>query len=154
MAPRFRSNAWDPILIVAQMVTLQCLFYLSSGLLMLAFYTPLGYTATLRCLFSPDDLRFREPTGKILVSAFLLTSLVCAFGLWRIVKRSKQCLDFTCTVHFWHFVACLSYAKSIPISPTWWLTNILSILFMTLLSEFLCMRAEMRAIPINQSRSL
>jgi hypothetical protein len=30
-------------------------------------------------------------------------------ALWHVVQRTKQCLDFTCTVHFFHIIICWIY---------------------------------------------
>lgn len=87
--------------------------------------------------------------GRCLISVFLLTSVACALGMWRLVRRTKLCLDFACTVHFWHFLFCMIYSSSFPLSVAWWFTTTVSIILMTVLGEFLCMRSELKAIPLG-----
>lgn len=71
-----------------------------------------------------------------------------AIGLWYVVKRTKQCLDFTCTVHGFHLVACWAYNGYFPNTLTWWLVNVISVIIMTVFGEFLCLKTEMKAIPL------
>ena len=75
--------------------------------------------------------------------------LIRALGLWYVVKRTKLCLDFTCTVHFFHLLACWLFNSSFPNTLTWWLVNTVDIVIMTVLGEFLCMRTELKAIPLS-----
>lgn len=84
---------------------------------------------------------------------FICNMLLCcsALSLWYIVKRTKQCLDFTLTVHLIHFIVCCIYNARAPTSISWWLTNTVVIVIMTVLGEFLCMRTEMAEIPLGGS---
>lgn len=72
-----------------------------------------------------------------------------AFGLRFIVQRTKQCLDFAATVHLIHFICCWSYNSRVPHNIYWWVTNIISLILMTVIGEFLCLRSEMKAIPVS-----
>jgi len=82
------------------------------------------------------------------------SSLLCsALGMWWIVRRAKQCLDFAVTVFVVHLVVCLCYA-GFPHSWAWWLTNLVSVAIMAVLGEYLCMRSELAAIPVSGSASL
>ena len=74
-----------------------------------------------------------------------------ALGLWYMVQRSKQCTDFAFTVHFLHFLICWIYNRQFPHTVSWWLVNIVCIALMTVLGEFLCMRTELKAIPVSQA---
>lgn len=71
-----------------------------------------------------------------------------AAGLWFIVKRTKLCLDFAFTVHFVHFCCCWIYSGHIPQTLSWWIINVIGLALMTVCGEFLCMRSEMKAIPL------
>ena len=75
-----------------------------------------------------------------------------SLGLWYVVQRTKQCLDFTCTVHFFHLVFCWYYNGFVPTFLSWWVINILCIAIMCVSGEFLCMRTELRAIPVSMSK--
>lgn len=77
--------------------------------------------------------------------------MASAFGMWYIVQRTKQCLDFAATMYFIHLVSCTVYMGRVPQTISWWVVNILCLALTTVLAEFLCMRTEMRAIPLNSA---
>ena len=85
--------------------------------------------------------------------AYNLTVFSCrprsALGLWITVGRAKQCTDFAFTVHIFHLLACWIYNRQFPYTVSWWLVNIVCIALMTVLGEFLCMRSELKAIPLT-----
>ncbi|KAK4475259.1 hypothetical protein MN116_000780 [Schistosoma mekongi] len=152
MASGFRSTVWDPVLIISQIIFMQCAFYISassiSGLLLITFSHDLP---TLDMIFNDTKIHFPDSIGICLFIGFLLTPLLCSICLWHIVKRSKQCLDFACTIHFWHFIFCIIYSRHFPQSILWWIVNIISIIIMTVMGEFLCMRTEMADIPLRST---
>lgn len=65
------------------------------------------------------------------------------------VKRTKQCWDFACTAYVCHLVICWIYNAVFPGGLSWWLTMIVSAVLMTVMGEFLCMRTELKAIPLG-----
>lgn len=67
----------------------------------------------------------------------------------RVVERSKQCLDFTCTLHFWHLIVVILYHNSIPTHISWWLLQFLSIVLCTVLGEYFCLQLESRDIHLS-----
>lgn len=75
--------------------------------------------------------------------------LLSALGLWIFIRRGKQCLDFTVTVHFFHMIGCWIYNSHLPAALSWWLVNVACIALMAVIGEYLCMRTELRAIPVN-----
>lgn len=72
-----------------------------------------------------------------------------ALGLWFFIRRGKQCLDFTVTVHFFHMIGCWVYNSHLPASLSWWLVNVACMALMAVIGEYLCMQTELRAIPVN-----
>lgn len=72
-----------------------------------------------------------------------------ALGLWFFIRRGKQCLDFTVTVHLFHMIFCWIYNSHPPAVLSWWLVNVACIALMAVIGEYLCMRTELRAIPVN-----
>ena len=83
---------------------------------------------------------------EIVIPLFcLLRSLL----MWFVVGRTKQCLDFTATIHGYHFFACWFKYGFMPVTFWWWVTNIGCVILTTVMSEFLCMRSEMKAIPVG-----
>ncbi|KAJ9527330.1 hypothetical protein QJQ45_025593 [Haematococcus lacustris] len=75
----YGAAVWDPTLIIAQIISLQCLFYLSLGL-----WQMLLLGAGIRVVHAGKPLRQH-------------------------VERAKKCLDFASTAYFLHLVACWGY---------------------------------------------
>ena len=71
-----------------------------------------------------------------------------SLGLWYVVQRTKLCLDFTCTVHLFHVIFCWYYNGALPLYFSWWVINLICVAVMCVAGEFLCMRTELRAIPV------
>lgn len=84
-----------------------------------------------------------------LCPCFLRRCSCSALGLWFFIRRGKQCLDFTVTVHFFHMIGCWIYNAHLPAALSWWLVNIACMALMAVIGEYLCMRTELRAIPVN-----
>jgi hypothetical protein len=108
-----------------------------------------GSERSLEQLFGYQVLQFKALHGRLLLGAFVLNALTGAIGLWYVVKRTKQCLDFTATVHFFHLLACWVFNGWFPNTLSWWLVNVVCTIIMTVLGEFLCMRTELKAIPLS-----
>ncbi|XP_013404457.1 protein SYS1 homolog [Lingula anatina] len=148
-AGHFRSSAWDPFLIIAQIISMQSAFYVGLGVWIAMVDFVAGADRSLEQFFKYEELQFKEFTGRLIMGAFVLNSLTCALGLWYTVKRTKLCLDFASTVHLIHLVVCWGYNARFPYTVSWWLVNIICIVLMTVLGEFLCMRSELKAIPLG-----
>lgn len=108
-----------------------------------------GFPNSLDHIFNYQFLQFKQIHGRLLMGAYVLNALTGALGLWTVVKRTKQCWDFTATAHILHLFFCWVYNGWFPNTLSWWLVNIICIIIMTVLGEFLCMRSEMKAIPIG-----
>jgi len=142
MAPGFRTTVWDPTLIVGQILCIQSSFYSSESLLMLLWATASTYKPSL-------DHFFTLQTIKPMTVIQLISVLMSAGMISIIVGRARQCLDFTCTLHFIHLIITCFYNSAIPSQLTWWLLQLVSVSLCTLLSEYLCMRWETMEIPIR-----
>ncbi|OWF48061.1 protein SYS1 homolog [Mizuhopecten yessoensis] len=149
MTGHFRSNVWDPVLIIAQIVAMQSQFYLLLGIWSYIMNMIGKFDSSLDQVFTQTDIDVLEDSGRLNVIAFLLNSLTSALALWFIVQRTKLCLDFSVTAHLLHFLGCLIYNSHIPSTLPWWIINVISIALMTVTGEFLCMRTEMKAIPLS-----
>ena len=86
-------------------------------------------------------------------SSFAINNhIFSSVALWYVVQRTKLCLDFTCTVHFFHLLACWYYNNyTFGNTITWWFINIVCMTIMCVSGEFLCMRTELRAIPVSMT---
>lgn len=72
--------------------------------------------------------------------------------IWRIVERYRLCLDFSCTIHIVHLIACIWYNGTLP-TPFWWLLNATCAAITCICAEFLCMRTELNSIPVNSGQT-
>ncbi|KAL6458438.1 hypothetical protein MHYP_G00336680 [Metynnis hypsauchen] len=149
MASHFRSYIWDPVLIISQIILMQCIYYSFLGLWMAGVDGLVQTNRSLDQIFSYEVLGFSTTQGRLSMMAFILNSLTCALGLWFFIRRGKQCLDFTVTVHFFHMIGCWIYNSHLPVALSWWLVNMACIALMAVIGEYLCMRTELRAIPVN-----
>lgn len=149
MASQFRSYIWDPVLIICQIVLMQCIYYSFLGLWLAGVDSLVQASRSMDQIFSYEVLGFATVQGRLSMMAFILNSLTCALGLWFFIRRGKQCLDFTVTVHFFHMIGCWIYNAHIPAALSWWLVNVVCMALMAVTGEYLCMRTELRAIPVN-----
>lgn len=148
MGGQFRSSLWDPILIVAQICMMQASFYLCLGI-WIFFLDVIGrFDLSLDQMFTQSDLGLYEDSGRTNLIAYSLNCLTCAAILWLVVGRTKQCLDFAATVHIGHFFGCWLVNGYVPQTFWWWMINITCVALMTVLGEYLCMRSDMKAIPL------
>lgn len=69
-----------------------------------------------------------------------------------LIERAKKCLDFSATLYIIHLFVCIMYGGW-PSSLTWWIVNLTGLVLMALLGEWLCIRRELREIPITRLRS-
>ncbi|PNW77143.1 hypothetical protein CHLRE_10g423950v5 [Chlamydomonas reinhardtii] len=147
----YGQAVWDPILIIAQIVTLQCLFYLTLGLFQGLFIGPYVSRLSIAYLFSWRMYSIGTYSGVISVLSLLLTACLSAVFLVWIVERAKKCLDFASTCFIFHLWFCWQY-DGFPARFEWWVANILGLIIMSLFGEWLCLRREMQEIPLNTLR--
>ncbi|KAB0395537.1 protein SYS1 homolog [Neophocaena asiaeorientalis asiaeorientalis] len=102
-------------------------------------------------MFDAEILGFSTPPGRLSTMSFVLNALTCALGLLYFIRRGKQCLDFTVTVHFFHLLGCWFYSSRFPSALTWWLVQAVCIALMAVIGEYLCMRSELKEIPLNSA---
>uniref|UniRef100_A0A915I9N5 Protein SYS1 homolog n=1 Tax=Romanomermis culicivorax TaxID=13658 RepID=A0A915I9N5_ROMCU len=166
----FRSSVWDPFTIIVQIIALQFIFYSSLSLLFVLVDYMMDANRSLDQIFRHDvncqRQRFERQKNYIYIfNEFIFVSMLCfgepknfkcyffsAFGLLNIVRRAKSCLDFATTIVFWHLIFCWFYTNNFPLTFVWWLLQFICIATSTVLGEYLCMKQEMKAIPLS-SRS-
>ncbi|EPS74473.1 hypothetical protein M569_00284, partial [Genlisea aurea] len=148
----YGAAVWDPWLIVAQIVCLQCLFYLGFGIFSTVLVGSRVAKMSLVYFFDYAAVNASSITGWCVLISFFLSSLLGAFFLVYLVERAKKCLDFVATLWIIHLFLCTSYGGW-PSSLTWWIANGIDLAVMALLGEYLCMKREMREIPISRYRS-
>ncbi|KAH7547309.1 hypothetical protein FEM48_Zijuj01G0296100 [Ziziphus jujuba var. spinosa] len=148
----YGATVWDPWLIVAQIFCLQCLYYLTLGLLLSILVGSRVSRMSLVYFFDYATVSASTVTGWCVIASFLLSSFAGAGYLLLLIERAKKCLDFAATVYIVHLFMCIVYGGW-PSSITWWVVNGTGIAIMALLGEYLCIRRELREIPITRYRS-
>lgn len=146
----YGTVVWDPWLIVAQIVSLQCLYYLTLGVFLTILVGARVSKMSLVYFFDYATVDASTVTGWCVMASFFLSSIAGAGVLVYLVERAKKCLDFCATLYIIHLFICTIYGGW-PASVTWWVVNITSLAVMTLLGEYLCMKRERREIPISRS---
>ncbi|XP_023000404.1 protein SYS1 homolog [Cucurbita maxima] len=148
----YGALVWDPWLIVAQIVCLQCLYYLTLGIFLATLVGTRVSRISLVYFFDYATLTVSTTTGLCVIASFLLTALAGAGFLVYLIERAKKCLDFAATLYILHLFICIAYGGW-PSSMTWWVVNGTGLVVMSLLGEYLCIKRELREIPITRLRS-
>ncbi|KAK9102200.1 hypothetical protein Sjap_019454 [Stephania japonica] len=149
----YGAIVWDPWLIVAQIVCLQCLYYFTLGLFMSILIGSRVSRISLVYFFDYSTMTTATVTGWCVVGSFLLSSIAGAGYILYLVERAKKCLDFSATLYIIHLILCILYGGW-PSSITWWIVNGIGLAVMALFGEWLCIRRELREIPIARYRSI
>lgn len=91
---------------------------------------------------------------KLVSASLTITSFLSyrAGYLVYLIERAKKCLDFAATLYIFHLFICIVYGGW-PSSMTWWVVNGTGLVVMSLLGEYLCIKRELREIPITRLRS-
>ncbi|KAM0859331.1 hypothetical protein ACQ4PT_047258 [Festuca glaucescens] len=144
----YGAMVWDPWLIVAQIVCLQCLYYLGLGTFMALLVGTRVPRLTLLYLFDFAILTPRTTTGWCAIASFILAAIAGAGFMLYVIERAKKCLDFAATLYIIHLFICIIYGGW-PASVTWWVVNIVGLAIMSLLGEYLCIRRELQDIPVR-----
>lgn len=143
----FRPSVWDPLLTISQILTVQSLFYSSLGIFIFITDCLFGQDPSLNHIFNYKDVTIRTWIGLFIIISYLLNAIVAAFYLWHIVKRAKSCLDHSATIHVIHFFSCWIF-NSFPSTVSWWILNIICAAITCICGEFLCMKTELKSIPL------
>lgn len=146
----FGKISFDPWLIVGQILTLQCLYYLS-----LATFLELSVGSeglTLSTIFDSRAVTTATTKGWLTIAAFCCAALAGSGFLCVVIGRAKKCLDFTATVYFVHLVNC-TVVSGVPSGVTWWALTTCSIIIMAMIGECLCFQRELREIPLARRAS-
>ncbi|PRP84151.1 hypothetical protein PROFUN_04142 [Planoprotostelium fungivorum] len=138
---------WDPKLILAQMAAMQFFFYTTFGFLLGIIDTLAGQPISLGQIFDYRSITFSNVLGWTSIFTFILNGFAGGVSLVYVVERHRKCLDFAATVHIFHFFISCFYG-GFPYRWQWWAINVVSLLFMSLLGEYLCMRKELQDIPL------
>eukprot|EP01122_Echinamoeba_exundans_P006211 TRINITY_DN1707_c0_g1_i1.p1 TRINITY_DN1707_c0_g1~~TRINITY_DN1707_c0_g1_i1.p1 ORF type:complete len:157 (-),score=15.26 TRINITY_DN1707_c0_g1_i1:535-1005(-) len=144
---RGAGTVFDPALTAAQILALQCLFYLFLGAFSAMSDLIFNAAISVDQVFEWSVVSFGTASGRAIISASLINSSILAVALVFIVHRAKSVLDFTATIYFLHFLMCLLFS-GFPSNWLWWLLQLVCFGIQTLLGEYLCVRREIREMPI------
>lgn len=142
MGSEFKYYVWDAPLLILQMLAVQGIFYSTFGLLLLPAAHAIGADLSLGLVF------FDNAPWQVL-PCYLLNSLVLGVVIWRVVERSRQCLDFTCTCYFAHLLACSYYTGRLWPSITTLVATAACVTTTTVLAEYLCLHANLGEIQLR-----
>lgn len=148
----YGAVVWDPWLIVAQIVCLQCMYYITLGLFLSILVGTRVSRLSLVYFFDYVTVTTSTVTGWCVCASFLLSSAAGAVYMLYLIERAKKCLDFSVTLYIIHLFICIVYGGW-PSSIAWWIVNGTGIALMALLGEYLCIRRELQEIPIPRYRS-
>ena len=115
----FRSNVFDPKLIVAQIVTTQALFYVCMGVFFFLVDLSVGQPPLIpEQLFLASHVTFHTAFDVIVICGYVFASIVgyyihcadktSAWILAFVVERHRKILDFAATIYTFHFVGVLT----------------------------------------------
>lgn len=144
----YGPKVWDPVLIISQIVAVQCLWYLSLGCLLWLLLGPYVPRLSLHHVLDWRLISFRSFTGWMVVVANLVNALAASVYLMVIVERAKKCLDFASTLYFLHLMACLAYS-GFSHNFAWWAVNLTGFVITAILGEWLSLQREMRDIQVG-----
>ncbi|XP_067616133.1 protein SYS1 homolog [Eurosta solidaginis] len=145
----FRNTQWDPLLLITQIISMQSCLYFTLGLLVFFANILAGDNYTLDNVFEYHEIHISNAGGRLIILAFVLNSFVASLALWCIVRRAKLCLDFSCTYHILHLLICWWYNSKFPSNISWWLLNAITTTIMCIGGEFLCLKSELKEIPVG-----
>lgn len=146
----FNPNFFDARLILAQILCVQCLSYLSLSLQLWLLHEVLATPFSLNEIFDYRTVGWDNLLGAAAVAA---NGLFVGVQLSVVVERSKKCLDFASTVFFLHLVAC-SRLEGFPLNWMWWAVNLIAVALAAALGEYLCMKKELKEINVNEFLSV
>ncbi|KAF1865818.1 hypothetical protein Lal_00021819 [Lupinus albus] len=148
----YGTVVWDPWLIVGQIVCLQCLYYITLGMFLSLLVGTRVSRMSLVYFFDYVTITTSTITGWCVIASFLFSSLAGAVYMLYLIERAKKCLDFSATLYIIHLFICIVFGGW-PSSITWWIVHGTGIAVMALLGEYLCIKRELREIPITRYRS-
>ncbi|KAG2232918.1 integral membrane protein S linking to the trans Golgi network-domain-containing protein [Thamnidium elegans] len=149
MASSFRASKWDPILIIAQITSLQSLCYVLYSIILYIALTLTGTDASLDLIFNDKEIRTDTGFGWSLIIVWVVNACLCIPILMMIVQRAKQILDYVLTFHFFHLICVWKISHHFPTGTSWWVLQVVNIVIMTFGGEWACMHREMKPIMIK-----
>ncbi|KAJ2502061.1 hypothetical protein GGH96_001462 [Coemansia sp. RSA 1972] len=143
----FRKSVYDPVLIVAQIVTLQCFGYSTFSVLMVFASILTNVELTPRLLFSSSSV---QPTveGAIVGVSLICMGIMNIVPLVYMVERSRLCIDFSATFFVVHVIVVWWTQHQVP-ELLWWAVMAVAMGVMAVGGRAVCSRRELLPIAIR-----
>mmetsp|Transcript_9246 Transcript_9246/g.18831 ORF Transcript_9246/g.18831 Transcript_9246/m.18831 type:complete len:154 (-) Transcript_9246:55-516(-) len=131
-----------------------CSFVTRQGFTLLLSNHFFGVNVSLgQQMFSFREYTFSTFPGWIVISSFVVSSVfLTTLGIVIVIGRAKKCLDFAVTLYVMHMFLSTLLA-GFPTSFTWWAVIVGTGIIVTFVAEAVCMRLELREIPIGSGSS-
>lgn len=144
------ARAFDPALILAQIILLQAVFYASYLACLVALNTFTGEKVSLADqVFNHHYASLRSAAGlAAITSEMFACALPVPVAFTVLVGRSRRAVDFAATLLVSHAVA-TGVHSGFPTAFAWWGVNVCAVCVLAVVAEALCMRREMRDIPVG-----
>ncbi|KAL5839856.1 hypothetical protein ACOSQ4_012464 [Xanthoceras sorbifolium] len=110
----YGAVVWDLWLIVAQIVCLQCLYYLTLGVFLAILVGTRVSRLSLVYIFDFATITASTVTGWSVIASMLLTSVAGAGYMLYLIEKAKKCLDFSATLYIIHLFICIMYGVGPP----------------------------------------
>ncbi|KAH0609249.1 uncharacterized protein H6S33_012735 [Morchella sextelata] len=143
------ANSFQPLQTFLQILSLQCIYYVTSTATILFSALVAGVPFGLDLIFSAENLRGDTAIGWTLGILWVLSALVMVIAQTLIHARSKLVLDFSLTLHFLHLVVVALYDGALPASWFWWGVQVVSAMVMVVVGTWACTWRELRPIPFG-----
>ncbi|KAJ1730220.1 Integral membrane protein of the Golgi, partial [Coemansia biformis] len=145
----FRRTAWDPILIVAQIVTLQCFGYSTFSVLMAFASVLTELRLGPQLLFDGRLVRGDTVEGWVVGVGLLSMGAANILPLVYMVERSRLCVDFSLTFFAVHLILVWWHQGTPPLTLLWWAAVGASGALMAVGGRAACLRRELLPIAIR-----
>mmetsp|Transcript_19402 Transcript_19402/g.58634 ORF Transcript_19402/g.58634 Transcript_19402/m.58634 type:complete len:214 (+) Transcript_19402:381-1022(+) len=144
----YGPKVWDPVLIISQIVALQCLWYLSLCCLLWLLLGPYVPRLSMHHVLDWRWVSFHSFVGWMVILANVGNAIAASVFLVLVVERAKKCLDFAATLYILHLVVCVLYG-GFSHTFAWWIVNVVGLVITAIMGEWLCLQREMRDIEIG-----
>lgn len=138
------KDTFSPSRIFAQIVILQCVYYITATVMFSAIASLAGYPFSFSWIFSWEPIAFDNALGLTLTVCWLIDSLFCIGFMTIIVGRSKLAWDFAVTIHLINFIVCWIYSGKFPRSFSWWVLQVISSVILVSLGTWTSRWRELR----------
>eukprot|EP00040_Diaphanoeca_grandis_P017497 m.91381 g.91381 ORF g.91381 m.91381 type:complete len:193 (+) comp26462_c0_seq4:402-980(+) len=145
--PNFRYYVFDPFLIILQILTIQCFFYVALAVVLHWVAASASTPLSIDLLFTSKAMTIWQ-----VKAAYLMVAPISGGLIGWIVGRAKQCLDFAATIHVLHLVFTMFYA-TFPTTASWWVVNTVSAAITASVAEYVSMNINLEAIRVTNPKA-